>query len=89
MPIGMLTRKIHRHEPSVAMPPPSTGATTGAASAGQVNSAMARTRSDLPLNRSTARRPTGTIIAPPMPCSTRIATSIGSDTRPRSRSRPA
>ena len=33
----------------------------------------------MPLDRSTASRPTGTIIAPPTPCRTRIATSIGSD----------
>ena len=29
--------------------------------------------------RSSTRRPTGIIIAPPMPCSTRLPTSIGSD----------
>lgn len=46
-PIGMLTAKIHRQLPRVAIAPPSTGATTGAVSAGQVRSAMARTRSDL------------------------------------------
>ena len=49
MPIGMLTKKIHRHDPSVAIAPPRTGATTGAASAGHVSIAMARTRSDLAL----------------------------------------
>ena len=76
MPTGMLTRKIHRHDPRVAMAPPSTGATTGAVNAGQVSRAIARTRSAFALNRSTASRPTGTIIAPPTPCSTRIATSI-------------
>jgi hypothetical protein len=80
MPIGMLTKKIQRQDPSVAMAPPRTGATTGAVSAGQVSSAMARTRSALALKRSTASLPTGTIIAPPMPWSTRIATSIGSET---------
>ena len=80
MPIGMLTKKIHRHDPSVAIAPPRTGATTGAARAGHVSIAMARTRSDLALYRSTASLPTGTIIAPPTPCSTRVTTSIGSDT---------
>ena len=39
--------KIHRQDTSVAMAPPSAGATTGAASAGQVSNAIARTRSDL------------------------------------------
>lgn len=48
-------------------------------SAGQVSNAMARTRSVFALKRSTASLPTGTIIAPPTPCNTRIATSIGSD----------
>ena len=38
---------------------------------------MARTSSLLAVVRSTTSRPTGTIIAPPMPCSTRVATSIG------------
>src|ERR1700754_2803815 len=38
---------------------------------------MARTRSGLAVVRSTTRRPTGTIIAPPAPCSTRVAVSIG------------
>ena len=80
MPIGMLIRKIHRHVANVAIAPPNAGAMTGAASAGQVSSAMARTRSDLSEYRNTASRPTGTIIAPPMPCSTRMPTSIGSDT---------
>ena len=47
MPIGMLIRKIHRHDANVAIAPPSAGAMTGAASAGQVSMAMARTRSDL------------------------------------------
>ena len=76
----MLTKKIQRHEPRVAIAPPSTGASTGAASAGQVNSAIVRTRLALPLTRSTASRPTGTIMAPPTPCRMRIPTSIGSET---------
>jgi hypothetical protein len=38
---------------------------------------MARTRSLLAVVRSTTSRPTGTIIAPPMPCRPRVATSIG------------
>ena len=58
----MLTKKIHRQEPTVAIAPPRAGATTGAASAGHVSSAMARTRSVLALKRSTASLPTGTIM---------------------------
>ena len=80
MPSGMLTIKIHRQEPTVATAPPRIGASTGAARAGQVSHAMARTRSPFALDRSTRRRPTGTIRAPPTPCTTRIATSIGKDT---------
>lgn len=45
MPIGMFTAKIHRQLPRVAIALPSTGA----ASAGQVSSAIARTRSALSL----------------------------------------
>ena len=41
---------------------------------------MARTSSDLAVVRSTTSRPTGTIIAPPTPCRTRVATSVGRST---------
>ncbi|MNI66485.1 hypothetical protein D3C73_1220510 [compost metagenome] len=37
---------------------------------------IARTRSFFSVVRSTARRPTGTIIAPLIPCSTRAATKV-------------
>ena len=80
MPSGMLTRKIQRQLPTVAMAPPRTGASTGAASAGQVSTAIARTRSALPLKRNTASLPTGTIMAPPIPWAIRIPTSMGNDT---------
>ena len=55
--------------------PPTGGPSTGAAKAGQVSSAMAPTRADFSVVRSTVSRPTGTIIAPPSPCSTRAATN--------------
>ncbi|WUQ94519.1 hypothetical protein OG202_07220 [Streptomyces sp. NBC_00310] len=58
--------------------PPSAGARTGASSPGQVSQAIARSRSGFRVERSTASLPTGTIIAPPMPCATRITTSSGS-----------
>src|SRR4051794_41980477 len=38
---------------------------------------MALMRSDLAVVRSTTSRPTGTIMAPPTPCRTRVAVSIG------------
>ena len=59
------------------MKPPSGGPITGATSPGQVMIAMARIRPSLGVARSTASRPTGTIIAPPMPCSTRAAANAG------------
>ncbi len=48
----------------------------GATSAGQVMKAVARMRSDFGVTRSTTSRPTGTIMAPPMPCSTRAAKKL-------------
>ncbi|MOA40057.1 hypothetical protein D3C78_1618890 [compost metagenome] len=48
----------------------------GATRPGQVITAIILTRSFLSVLRSTARRPTGTISAPPMPWSTRAATNI-------------
>ena len=57
------------------MKPPTGGPTTGPSSAGTVSQAMAATSSDFAAVRSSSSRPTGTIIAPPSPCSTRAATS--------------
>ena len=59
------------------MKPPSGGPITGPSSAGMESNAIARTRSDLATVRSSTSRPTGTIIAPPMPWTMRAATSIG------------
>ncbi len=50
----------------------------GAASAGQVSVAMARTRSFFSVVRKTTSRPTGTIMAPPIPCTTRAAAKLHS-----------
>ena len=49
------------------MKPPSGGPQIGPISAGMVRSDMALSRSDLSIERTTIRRPTGVIIAPPMP----------------------
>ena len=46
--------------------PPSGGPITGAVSAGQVSNAIARIRCSFSVLRSTMRRPTGTIMAPPI-----------------------
>ena len=66
------------------MKPPSGGPSTGATSAGQVRIAMALIRRSFGVARSTTRRPTGTIIAPPMPCSTRSAVKSADRWRRRS-----
>ncbi len=57
------------------MRPPATGPSMGAMSAGMETKLMMRTRSDLGNVLTRVRRPTGTIMAPPMPCTTRNATS--------------
>lgn len=55
--------------------PPSTGATTGASSPGQTMYEIVRGMSGLAVRASTTSRPTGTMSAPPRPCSTRGVTS--------------
>ena len=59
------------------MKPPSGGPITGPISAGTVSQASALTKPALGVVRSTISRPTGTIIEPPMPCTTRDTTSQG------------
>ena len=59
------------------MNPPSSGPSTGPTSAGTVSQARAETRSDFAVVRSTIRRPTGTIIEPPIPWTIRAATISG------------
>ena len=61
------------------MKPPSGGPITGPSSAGTVRYAIADTSSAFGVVRSTTRRPTGTIMAPPTPCSARASTSCSSD----------
>ena len=58
----------------MTMKPPTGGPITGPSSAGTVSHAIAATSSCLATVRSSTSRPTGTIIAPPMPCRTREAT---------------
>jgi hypothetical protein len=55
------------------MKPPRAGATTGAASAGQVIRAIACSSSDFWVLRRTTRRPTGVMRAPPTPCTARAS----------------
>ncbi len=55
------------------MNPPSGGPSTGAISPGQVIYEMDRIKSFFSVMRKTTNRPTGTIMAPPIPCKTRAA----------------
>ncbi|OIQ77772.1 hypothetical protein GALL_405380 [mine drainage metagenome] len=70
-----MTANIQRHEKYVVNAPPTSGPSTGPTSAGSVVYVMARTSSRRGKLRSRMSRPTGVIIAPPRPCSTRIAIS--------------
>ena len=56
------------------MKPPSGGPITGPTSAGTVTQAIAFTSALLSIERSSTSRPTGVIIAPPMPCRMRAIT---------------
>ncbi len=71
--------KIARQEKYSTMNPPSGGPITGPSSAGVESQAMAATSSCLGTVRSSTSRPTGTIIAPPMPWKMRAATSSPSE----------
>lgn len=57
------------------MKPPSGGPMTGPSKAGMDRKDMALSRSCLGTVRSRITRPTGTIMAPAMPCTTRAITS--------------
>ena len=61
------------------MKPPTGGPTTGPTSAGIVTHAMALTRSRFSMVRTSTSRPTGVIIAPPMPCTMRATTKPSSE----------
>ncbi len=61
------------------MAPPIGGPTSGPTRAGIVNQAMAETRSERGTARTRSSRPTGVIMAPPIPCRNRAATKPSSD----------
>ncbi len=63
----------------MTMKPPTGGPTTGPISAGMVSHAIAATSSCFGTVRSSTSRPTGTIMAPPMPCRIRASTSTPSE----------
>ena len=61
------------------MKPPSGGPITGPTSAGTVTQAIALTRRCRSTERTSTSRPTGVIMAPPMPCTIRATTNISSE----------
>ncbi len=63
----------------MVMKPPSGGPITGPISAGMVSQASAEISSAFGTLRRITSRPTGTIMAPPMPWRMRKATKSGSD----------
>ncbi len=66
------------------MKPPSGGPAIGPTIAGMVNHASAETSSDFGTLRNMTSRPTGTIIAPPIPCTMRARTkSVSVDAKPQ------
>jgi hypothetical protein len=75
-PSGRFSPKIQRQPQWVLIQPPTGGPSMKATSPGQVRMAMARTMPSLGVPRSTSMRPTGTIIAPPMPCSVRASVKL-------------
>ncbi|EFM63679.1 Hypothetical protein BROD_0230 [Brucella sp. NF 2653] len=79
MPIGTLMRNIQCQVRKVVMKPPTGGPTSGPTMAGMVSHAMAETSSFRGVERMRTRRPTGVIIAPPIPCKKRAITKAGSE----------
>ena len=63
----------------MVMKPPSGGPITGPIIAGMVSQASAEMSSDFGTVRRMTSRPTGTIMAPPMPWMMRYSTKSGSD----------
>ena len=61
------------------MNPPTGGPRTGPINAGVVTHAIAPTSSRLLIVRTTTMRPTGVIIAPPIPCTMRAITKSVSE----------
>ena len=71
----------------MVMKPPSGGPITGPISAGTVTQAIALTSALLSIERSSTSRPTGVIIAPPMPCRMRAMTKWVTEVRQRAADR--
>ena len=74
--MGMLMKKIQRQLVYVVIKPPTGGPITGPSIAGAVRVFNAETNWCLGTVRKITIRPTGTIMAPPMPCRNRAATKL-------------
>src|SRR5260221_7179348 len=72
--MGRFIQKIQRQVKKVVINPPTGGPMTGPINAGIVSQASAPTISERGTVRRITNRPTGTIIAPPIPCNARAAT---------------
>ena len=72
-PTGTLIQKIQFQVATSTSQPPRVGPSKGPIWPGIAIKLIARMKSPLGWLRSTARRPTGSIIAPPTPCTTRAA----------------
>ena len=70
------------------MKPPTGGPTIGPINPGKVTKFITRTRSFRSVERNTTSRPTGDIIAPPMPCRTRARTNSVTELLRPHKSRP-
>ena len=75
-PIGTLTRKIHDQCRPSRIVPPTTGPRIGASIAGIVTTPITRPIRLGPATWAMISWPTGMIIPPPTPCSTRNRTSV-------------
>ena len=75
MPTGRLIKKIQCQEAYSTNIPPSAGPSSGPTWPGRVTKVIAAMYCSRGTIFITVSRPTGTIIAPPMPCSTRAMTS--------------
>ena len=88
MPTGTLIQKIHRQLASVVRIPPNTGPSAGPSTPGTVSTEAARARSFGGYARKSMAEPTGVIMPPPTPWSTRKATSCSMDCAAPQRAEP-
>lgn len=66
-----------RHDSQCTIKPPTVGPSNGPIKAGMITKFIAMSNSDLGKVRMMVSRPTGIIMAAPIPCMMRAATSMG------------